>query len=378
MITLNLLILVILSAALVVCVVYFVKHLINLYKKRDVPDRLSLMRYENNPIIKPKPYSGWETVGTFNPAAIEDDEGFVHLFYRAIGDDGVSRIGHVKSKDSSGLKFEYRTTYPIFDSRPVSFAVSGDDGSFAPKYYEPTIYSSGGSWGGCEDPRAVVIDGRVYMTYTSFEGWQSVRIALTSISMEDLKAGKWNWKKPKYVSALGQTNKNWLIFPEKVNGKYAILHSIVPKVMIEYVDSLDNLSGDIKSPRLEGPQPGRSDSWDNIIRGGGPPPIKTKLGWLLLYHAIDKREWDRYKLGAMILDVKDPTKILYRSSYPILAPDAHYENDGKPGVVYASGALVLNDDLFVYYGGGDKTVCVAKTPLKPLLAWLKKYGKTNY
>jgi predicted GH43/DUF377 family glycosyl hydrolase len=74
----------------------------------------------------------------------------------------------------------------------------------------------------------------------------------------------------------------------------------------------------IKSKRLTGPQPGRKNYWDNRIRGAGPPPIKTDLGWLLLYHANDVYDPHRYKLGAMLLDLKDPTKVLYRSSTPIL------------------------------------------------------------
>ena len=377
--TLNLLILITLSVGLVVCVVYFIKHLVNLYKKRVVPDRFALIRYENYPIIQPKPYSGWETVGTFNPAAIKDDEGFVHLFYRAIGDDGISRIGHAKSMD--GVNFPTKTPYPVYVfCTPPSYDILKESGErdvvSGPKYYDTDIYSSGGSWGGCEDPRAIVMDGRVYMTYTAFEGWQSVRIALTSISMEDLKAGKWNWKKPKFISSITEVNKNWVLFPEKINGKMAILHSVSPKVQISYVDDINYIKSDefIKS---KAPSGGREDKWDNWMRGAGSPPVKTKLGWLLLYHAMDKKDPNKYKVGCMILDLKDPSVILYRSIYPILEPDAHYENDGKPGVVYASGALVLDDDLYVYYGGGDKTVCVAKTPLKPLLAWLKKYGKTN-
>jgi predicted GH43/DUF377 family glycosyl hydrolase len=364
----RLLILIILCVAVVVSVIYFSLHLINLYnlkKAKRKAKEIELNRYKSNPIIKPKAYSKWETVGTFNPAAVVDDEGFVHLLYRAIGDDGVSRVGHAKS--INGLDFDDKSPYPVYVYNPTQ--------TETPKYYDTNIYTSGGSWGGCEDPRAVVIDGRIYMTYTAFEGWQSVRIALTSISMDDFKKERWNWKKPQYISSSDQVNKNWVLFPEKINGKYAIINSIVPKVMIEYVDSLDNFSGNLKSSRPEGSQPGRNNLWDNSIRGSGPPPIKTKLGWLLLYHAMDKNDWGKYKVGAMVLDSKDPAKVLYRSSEPIFQPDAPYENDGKPGVVYASGALVIGDDLFVYYGGGDKNVCTAKTPLKPLLAWLKKYGK---
>ena len=362
----NSLIVTILSVAVFFCIIYLVLHLVNLYKKRNVPKELTLTRYENNPIIMPKPYSKWETVGTFNPGAIKDDEGFVHLLYRAIGDDGVSRIGHAKSIDADGKNFTDRTLYPVFITAP-----NGE----GPQYYDTTLYTSGGSWGGCEDPRAVVIDGRVYMTYTAFEGWQSVRIALTSISMEDLKKGRWNWKKPKYISPAGDVNKNWVLFPEKINGKFAVLNSITPEVKIDYLDNLDFV--DAEKIKSHAPSGGREDNWDSWVRGAGSPPLKTEIGWLVLYHAINKNEPDRYKVGCMILDFKDPTRVLYRSSKPLLAPDASYENDGKPGVVYASGALILGDYLMVYYGGGDKTVCVAKTPLKPLLTWLKRYGKVT-
>lgn len=353
--------LILLSVAVVISVIFLILHLVRLNKEKA--ENILLARYENNPVIKPKAYSKWETVSTFNPAAIKDDEGFVHLLYRAIGDDGISRVGHAKS--SNGLDFDEKSLYPVYTFRPSH--------SSGPKYYDSGAYTSGGSWGGIEDPRAVVIGDRVYMTYTAFEGWQSVRIALTSISMEDFKKGRWNWKKPRFISLPNEVNKNWVLFPERIGGKFAILHSISPEIKISYIDESIYVNNEfIKS---SAPSGGREDHWDNWVRGAGTPPIKTKLGWLLLYHAMDKKDPNKYKLGCMILDFKDPTHILYRSSEPILEPNAIYENDGKPGVVYASGAVIMGDDLFVYYGGGDKNVCVAKTPLKPLLAWLKKYGK---
>ena len=93
--------------------------------------------------------------------------------------------------------------------------------------------------------------------------------------------------------------------------------------------------------------------------------MKTRLGWLLFYHAMDMHDPNRYKLGAMILDAEDPTKILYRSKVPVLEPDAYYENQGfKSGVVYSCGAVVKDDELFVYYGGADSVVCVAVANLE--------------
>ncbi len=333
-----------------------------------------LDRHVNNPILSPQRIRVWEHGGTFNPAAIKDDDGKVHLLYRAIGADGISRIGHAASCD--GQNFDTRSMYPVYEPLP-GYGMTDPVKATGPTRYCPEFYTSGGGWGGSEDPRATVIDDRVYMTYVAFEGWHSVRIALTSILMDDLKKGRWNWKRPVLISPPDQPAKNWVIFPEKINGKYAILHSIVPNIQIEYVDSLNAITKPINSKRLFGPQPGRKDFWDNRVRGAGPPPIKTRCGWLLLYHAQDDRESHKYKIGAMILDSADPTKILYRSPQPILEPDAHYENDGKPGIVYASGAIVIGNNLTVYYGGGDKHVCIAQTPLDGLLEWIIRYGKVN-
>ena len=363
------------SLFLVLIVIVISRQVITSHNKsNNKKPHYKLDRHNSNPVLSPQQIRHWEHGGTFNPAAIKDDTGKVHLLYRAIGADGISRIGHASSED--GYYFDNRSMYPVFEPLP-GYGMTDPKTAKGPTHYCPEFYTSGGGWGGSEDPRAIVVDGRVYMTYVAFEGWHSVRIALTSILMDDLKKGHWNWKKPVLISPKGQTAKNWVIFPERINGRFAILHSIVPSIQIEYVDSLNAVTSDINSPRLHGPQPGRKDFWDNRLRGAGPPPIKTELGWLLLYHAQDSSQPDKYKIGAMILDLYDPSKILYRSPQPILEPDAYYENDGKPGVVYASGAVILGENLTVYYGGGDKHVCIAQTPIKGLLDWMVNYGKVS-
>lgn len=326
-----------------------------------------LTRAPHNPVLSPTPYSHWQSECAFNPAVIHDDEGKIHLIYRAIGGDGLSRFGYASSTDG-GATFE-RVPYPVFESATPELM-----GERRKKVYSPRLYPSGGSWGGYEDPRIVLIGDRVYMTYIAFGGWSSIRMGLTSIALADLKEKKWNWKRPIFISPEGERHKNWVLFPEKINGKYAIFHGIVPNIYVDYVDSLTE-PFTIHSPRPEGPQPGRKDFWDNKMRGIGPPPIKTGLGWLILYHAIDELESHKYKIGAMILDMHDPTKILYRSPEPVLSPDMHYENDGKPGIVYASGAYIHGDKLYVYYGGGDKHVCIAETSIKELLNYLVTHGK---
>ncbi len=335
-----------------------------------------LIRSQSNPIVQPTSYNEWEKEGTFNPAIFEDDERNIHMLYRAVGSDGVSRIGYASSTD--GVHFDDRYLYPIYEPTPV---VDYQEPRLNPEYkvYSHALYPSGGSWGGYEDPRTVVIEDRVYLTYVAFGGWGSIRMALTSISLEDFKNRHWNWKKPVCLSPPNELNKNWLIFPEKINGKFAVLHGISPEVLIDYVDDFDQFHGkNAKFIQSKKPSGGRPEFWDNRMRGAATPPIKTDAGWLVLYHAMDEKEDpNKYKIGAMILDLTNPTKIIYRSPEPILSPDMHYENDGKPGVVYASGAVIRDGNLYVYYGGGDRYVCVARTKVDSLIKWLAEHGKVN-
>ena len=166
-----------------------------------------------------------------------------------------------------------------------------------------------------------------------------------------------------------------MLFPEKINGKYALLHSISPEILVDYFDNLGELESGERVIQSRRTITLRKGSWDSWIRGAGPPPIRTDLGWLLFYHAMDIKDPDRYKLGAMILDLNDPTKILYRSQAPILEPNLAYENQGfKSGVVYSCGAVVKDGELYVYYGGGDSVTCVAIANLRQFLEEMKKYG----
>lgn len=335
-----------------------------LYKLSPQAHKLfSLLRHQVNPIISPTPGSEWDEVGTFNPAAVMDDEGNVHLVYRAVGSDGVSRFGYAKSVD--GKDFSERSPYPIFAMQKLRAA---------PQKYEPAMYPSGGSWGGSEDPRMVKIGDKIYTTFNSFDSWDCIRVGLMSIKEEDFLEGKWKWTRPALISPPKQRHKNWVLFPEKINGKYVVLHSISPKIEIAYVDSLDSFEASgtvIRSwvgARVDLPE---RETWDTWLRSPGPPPIKTEKGWLLLYHAIEKHEPGKYKLGAMLLELNDPTRIIAASPGPILHSENWYENDWKPGIIYACGAVVKSDDLMVYYGGGDKHVCIAHTPLNELLNWMQ-------
>ena len=323
---------------------------------------LLLARVINNPVLKPGTHP-WNTEAVMNPAAILLG-GRVHLLYRAIGMDGISRLGYASSPN--GFVFDEQLPYPAYVSQNVR------DMPGAYRRYSPVMYPSGGSWGGCEDPRMVALDGRIYVTYNAFDGWDFMRVAFVSIPEKDFLAKRfYNWSRPRLISPPGQRHKNWVIFPEKVRGKFTVLHSIVPEIEIAYLDSLDAV-GDT-APFIESWEGARADAvgngdgWDKVVRSAGPPPIKTEYGWLVLYHATRENERHLYQVGAMLLDLEDPTKVLHRATIPVLSPNASYENDGKPGIVYAAGAVVRGGMLYVYYGGADKVVCVAMAPLMPFL-----------
>jgi predicted GH43/DUF377 family glycosyl hydrolase len=340
---------------------------------RRIAEALHLVREEKNPLLTPQ--HDWEAQGVLNPAAVEID-GVTHLFYRAIGADGVSRLGYASS--TNGRNFT-RLPYPVF-------ALSGESPEDASLRHErellhPGLVASGGSWAGVEDPRAVVIDGKVYVTFSAFGGWDSLRMGVTSLTVDQLKQRKWSWTPPIYLSPRGQVHKNWVLFPEKIRGKFAILHSLHTgsrdRVLVDYLDSLEQPPPTpIDSPYNPVNQEG---VWDSRLRGAGPPPIRTPLGWLFLYHAIDKREPWKYKLGAMLLDLHDPTRVLHHSKAPVLEPNAPYENEGaKEGIVYACGATTKHDELTVFYGGADNVVCSARHSLQKLLQLLTAQPQLAY
>jgi len=331
-------------------------------KKSDSKkEGIRLSKAHTNPIIEPRLYS-WESKATFNPTAFHDN-GKIHLIYRAVGEDDVSVLGYASTYN--GYKIEERLQYHIYKRFSEDL-----------KYAFPLKYDSGGGWsGGCEDPRITLVGDTLYMLYTAFDGWSSVRIGMTSISLNDFKKHKWNnWSTPVLISPPGEINKNWVIFPEKINGKFAVMHSFYPEILIDYFDSMDYFDGTkfIKSNNVRPVD--KSRGWDSWFRGVGPAPIRIKEGWLILYHAMDHKNPDRYKMGALILDAKNPKKVLYRTSHPILEPEEHYENEGhKWGVVYSCGAVVKDGRLFVYYGGADKFVCVASIKLSELVDHLKNH-----
>ncbi|GIW63437.1 MAG: glycosidase [Patescibacteria group bacterium] len=324
-----------------------------------------LDKFNQNPIIEPSD-NDWESWQTFNPGVVNINNK-IHIIYRAVGSDGVSRLGYAVSND--GFTIQNRLSYPVFEHK--DFSSSGS--------YINYSLSSGSSLGGAEDPRPVYFkeDNRIYMTYTAL--YNGLRVGFTSIAVSDFLNQRWLWTKPIYLSPPNQVHKNWVLFPEKINGYYVFLTSITPEIVLhrrktlffrknEYISSYydTTLGRSWLSPR----------GWETRVRAVGPVPIKTKYGWLVFYHAMDNKDPDKYKVGAMLLDLNNPKNIIARSPVPVLEPDTLYElNGNKPGIVYASAAVVFEGILIIYYGASDNYIAIAFANLESFLQDLLRYRK---
>ena len=306
-------------------------------------------RFDKNPIISPKTENTWESKYTFNAGAILINDK-VHILYRAMGDDETSVFGYASSLD--GLNINERLEKPVYIPR---------------EQYEMKTHSG---FSGCEDPRLTSIKDTVYICYTAYNGVSPPRIALSTISTDDLINKNWNWSRPKLISAPGVDNKDSCIVSEKFNGKFMIFHRIPPCIWVDFVSDLEfDDNHFLGGHPLMGP---RVNSWDNLKIGLNGPPEKTEDGWLLLYHGVSKDD-DKYRMGAALLDLNNPLKILARLHHPIMEPKTWYENEGyRKGTIFSNGQVIKDGILYVYYGGADKYLAVASCPLKEILDALKR------
>lgn len=314
----------------------------------NLPDLLSAMiperrvelaiRAKENPILKPIPEHPWENKAVFNAAAVDIGD-TVHLAYRAQGDDGVSRIGYAATKN--GVKITARLPEPMYKPR-ADFEMRG-----------------------CEDPRITRIGSTLYMVYTAFDGTNPWRAALTSISVKDFVAHKWDkWSPPQLITPDPVQDKDTCILPETVGGQYMLMHRIDPQICADFLDSLDFKKSRLtRCIEMMGPRQGM---WDSQKIGIAGPPIKTPKGWLLIYHGVSKT--GTYRLGAVLLDLKNPSVILSRSVDTIFEPLEEYERTGQVrNAVFSCGAVLRGDTILIYYGGADTVLGVAKVSLKKLL-----------
>ncbi len=318
--------------------------------------RWHFQRYPKNPIIVPDKTHSWEAQATFNPAALRI-KNTTHILYRALSPDNTSSIGYASTKD--GVFIDERCSLPVYIPR---------------ENFELKKVAGGNS--GCEDPRLTKIGKNIYMCYTAFDGIGPPRVAVTSITEKNFLQKKWKWKKPIIITPAGFDDKDTCIFPEKTNGQYFILHRVGDEICGDYLKSLNFKTQIIKKCiRIIGP---RINTWDSLKVGISAPPIKTKYGWLLLYHGVSKNH-HTYRIGAVLLDLNDPAIVLSRTADPIFEPEESYEKVGAVNnVVFPCGMVEKDGLLYIYYGGADTVVGVATIELDIILRALTRDIKLTY
>ena len=293
--------------------------------------QLKLVRHPQSPLMYPNPLHQWEALNVFNASVIRHN-GLFHMHYRAQGVDFVSRIGYAVSAD--GLRWN-RLEEPVFSP-----------------------HNGREDYRGLEDPRVTMLDGRFYMCYTAYGengNYPMIAVSDNLITWED-------------VAPLEKTeNKDHILFPEKIGGRYAILHRRLRPIWVAFSDDMVTWTDHtiIMSPRA----PGESqDDWDTKSIGGNGLPIKTEHGWVLFYHGYGSDHI--YRSSAALLALDDPSKVLHRPKTHIIEPTETWEIRGDvPNVIFSCTNLVVGDELRFYYAGADRVIGLATAPFADVLAF---------
>ena len=301
------------------------------------------LRNQDNPILSPIDSHSWENKAVFNPAAVEL-KGKIHIVYRAMGSDDTSVMGYASTKNGKDI-FE-RLEEPIYVPRQ-SFEMKSHPGN-----------------SGCEDARITQIDDTLHMFYTAYDGVNPPGVAATSIKVKDFLKKQWYWTEPTIITPVGIDNKDACLFPEKIKGHHFVFHRAHNHICLDPIGSLNFQVDKIESfTPIIGP---RTGMWDSQKVGIAAPPIKTKKGWLLFYHGVS--DSSKYRVGALLLQLKDPTVVLARTTDFIFEPETDYEKNGQVSqVVFPCGIVNRKGKIFMYYGGGDSVLGVATADLDQIL-----------
>jgi beta-1,2-mannobiose phosphorylase / 1,2-beta-oligomannan phosphorylase len=333
---------------------------------------VKLTKYPGNPILSPNSRQSWESLVVCNPGVIYAHENF-YMLYRCAGNDAnhVIRFGLAVSQD--GFHFKRASARPS-----LSPSTDGEDA-------------------GCiEDPRIVKMNGCFLITYAyrpyfPRKYWLQPDNAAYSPRAHSLpKAFGQNLTSSgllmttdfKQYRRLGRItdptldDRDVILFPEKINGQYALLRRPMqwtgprygtkhPAIWICFGE--DPLKWGPATLLAKAKFP-----WEQKV-GGSSPPLKHRKGWFVLYHAMDAK--GVYRVGAMVLDLKDPRKVIARAPEPIMSPEADYEWKGlyPHGVVFPTANVVVDGKLFVYYGCADKYIGVATANFDKLVSHVLQF-----
>ena len=294
-------------------------------------------RWEGNPILRLEDLP-FRANSVFNGTPVICNGEYL-LLVRVEGQQGYSFFALARSGD--GYRFSV-------DTEPA--LLPADSGPFA-KYESH----------GIEDPRSTFIDGAHHIMYTATSEY-GYRIALAKT--EDFR----HFERIGIVSGPG--NKDGVLFPGKIKGMFVRLDRPigmgVGSIWISYSKDLIRWGG---SKPVISPRPGY---WDSYRVGASAPPIRTEHGWLEIYHGSKMTSSGPiYRVGAIILDLEDPSRVLARCNVPLLSPREPYERIGDvPNVVFACGALLESDrQVKLYYGGADTCICAATADLDDIVSY---------
>jgi predicted GH43/DUF377 family glycosyl hydrolase len=300
-------------------------------------------RVPENPILSARG-TGFESRDVLNTAAI-DINGSIYLLYRAMDKANTSTIGLAISKN--GVTIDERLQEPMYVPR------------------EDFEMKHGGSTGnsGCEDPRVVRIADTLHMTYTAYDGVHSPIGAISSISVDDFLARRFEkWSIPFLLTPDGVDDKDLALLPEKINKNYLLYHRVNNQICADLLPDLTSGKRVSRCIEVMGPRRGM---WDGAKVGSAAPPIKVGDNWLMIYHGVSRN--GTYRLGAALLDPSG-TSLLARSVDPIFEPLEKYETEGEvANVVFSCGAVVRGDTVFLYYGAADRIIGVATASLAHML-----------
>lgn len=332
---------------------------------------MQLTKYAGNPIISPHKEHPWEALVTTNPGVwFDEDSGLFTMVYRAAGNDEEHKINLAWATSLDGFLFAHHSEQPLF---------TNCDGSW-----------DGGSM---EDPRIIKFGEFFFLTYAAVpyppgrywelenavrkrpdvppEAPYVLRNNLTRTGLAITRDFKTIYRAGP-ISDQTLDDRDVMIFPEKVGGKFVTLHRPMqwvgdayhtkhPAIWIAFSDDLL----EHKTPTLLAQA--RFD-WEEKV-GGAAPPIKTEHGWFMLYHAVGADK--KYRVGMMMLDAENPTIVTHRCNHPILEPGCDYEKDGiYKGICFPCGNAVKDGTLFVYYGGADQYVGVATANFREMVDYL--------
>ena len=255
----------------------------------------------------------------------------------------------------------YKGTTYLTTLSHLRLVYSGNGIKFTESGYPPIFGEGPAESYGIEDCRVTQIGKTYYLTYTAVsESGYGVGMMSTS-DWSDFR---------RYGMIFPCPNKDCAIFPEKINDQYWCLHRP------SGVDIAGNHIWTSTSKDMEywGKHKciarTRKGMWDSERLGAGAAPIKTKKGWLEIYHGADANH--RYCLGAMLFDLNDPSRVLARSQEPIMEPITNYERKGFFGnVVFTNGHIVNGDTITIYYGASDEVICGATFSIEVIIDTLK-------